>query len=42
MKEREFYLKNAGRTSNHLGKAMLQQIAWEFQVFSLDNYREEK
>lgn len=29
MKEREFYLKNAGRTSNHLGKAMFQQIADE-------------
>ena len=29
MREREFYLKNAGRTSNHLGKAMFQQIAEE-------------
>jgi rubrerythrin len=29
MREREFYLKNAGRTANHLGKAMFQQIADE-------------
>ncbi len=27
MREREFYLKNAGRTKNALGKAMFQQIA---------------
>ncbi len=27
MREREFYLKNAGRTKNTLGKAMFQQIA---------------
>jgi rubrerythrin len=27
MREREFYLKNAGRTKNSLGKAMFQQIA---------------
>jgi len=29
MREHEFYLKNAGRTNNHLGKAMFQQIAEE-------------
>ncbi|MDI6777036.1 MAG: ferritin family protein [Syntrophales bacterium] len=29
MKEREFYLKNAGRTSDPLGRAMFQQIADE-------------
>jgi rubrerythrin len=29
MREHEFYLKNAGRTGNHLGKAMFQQIAEE-------------
>ncbi len=27
MREREFYLKNAGRTKNALGKAMFKQIA---------------
>ena len=27
MREREFYLKNAGRTKNALGKAMFRQIA---------------
>ena len=27
MREREFYLKNAGRTKNALGRAMFQQIA---------------
>ena len=29
LKEREFYLKNAERTANELGKAMFQQIADE-------------
>jgi rubrerythrin len=29
MREREFYLKNAARTSNPAGKAMFQQIAAE-------------
>jgi rubrerythrin len=29
MKEREFYLKNAGRSKNALGKAMFKQIADE-------------